>query len=81
MVDHPSSERFICQPVPDSPNADFFATLFDDEAGIAILSAYTVTSTQAKKMGNFPRQTVSNSWRTNKGGMMIIIVVVVVVPC
>lgn len=76
LVDHPSSERFICQSVPDSPNADFFATLFDDEDGIAILSAYTVTYAQAQGMDRFPRQTVSNSWRTNKGEHIIINVVV-----
>ncbi|KAL9959910.1 hypothetical protein ACROYT_G033286 [Oculina patagonica] len=66
LVDNPSSKRFICQSVPDSPNADFFATLFDDEQGIAILSAYTVSYAQAQGMGKYPRQTVSNSWRTNK---------------
>ena len=67
LVDHPRSERFICQSIPDSPDTDFFATLFDDDAGIAILSAYTVTYKQAQGMGRFSRQTVSNSWRTNKG--------------
>lgn len=67
LVDHPTSERFICQSIPDSPDADFFATLFDDEAGIAILSAYTVTYKQARGIGQCLRQTVSNSWRTNKG--------------
>ena len=67
LVDHPTSERFICQSIPDSPDSDFFATLFDDEAGIAILSAYSVTYKQAQSMGDFPRQEVSNSWRTNKG--------------
>jgi len=66
LVDHPSSERFICQSIPDSPDTDFFATLFDDEAGIAILSAYTVTYNQTQTMNDFPRQKVSNSWRTNK---------------
>ena len=76
LVDHPSSERFICQSIPDSPNADFFATLFDDEDGIAILSAYTVTYAQAQGMDRFPRKTVSNSWRTNKGEHIIIYVVV-----
>jgi len=67
LVDHPSSERYICQSIPSSPNANFFATLFDDEAGIAIFSAYTVNYAQVQGMGLFPRQTVSNSWRTNKG--------------
>ena len=67
LVDHPSSERFICQSVPSSPDADFFATLFDDEAGIAIFSAYTVNYAQAQGMDLYPRQTVSNSWRSNKG--------------
>ncbi|KAJ7370294.1 hypothetical protein OS493_033374 [Desmophyllum pertusum] len=66
LVDHPTSERFICQSVPDSPDSDFFATLFDDEAGIAILSAYTVNYAQAQGMGRYPRQTVSNSWRKTK---------------
>jgi len=67
LVDHPSSERFICQTIPESPDADFFATLFDDEAGIAILSAYSVTFEQAQSIGDFPRQEVSNSWRTDAG--------------
>lgn len=67
LVDHPTSERFICQSIPDSPDTDFFATLFDDKAGIAILSAYTVTYEQAQGMGLYPRENVSNSWRTTKG--------------
>lgn len=67
LVDHPTSERFICQSIPDSPDSDFFATLFDNEAGIAILSAYTVTNKQAQRMGDFPREKVSNSWRQTEG--------------
>lgn len=67
LIEHPSAERFICQSVPDSRDSDFFATLFDDEAGIAIFSAYTVNYAQAQNMGHFPRESVSNSWRTYKG--------------
>ena len=67
LIDHPDAEVYVCQSVPESPDTYFFATLFDDKAGIAILSAYTVTYEQARNMGMFPRENVSNSWRTNKG--------------
>ena len=67
LIDHPSSVRYICQSVPSSPDADFFATLFDDEAGIAILSAYTVNYAQAQDIGLYPRKTVPNTWRANDG--------------
>lgn len=66
LIDHPGAEVYVCQSVPKSPDSYFFATLFDDKAGIAILSAYTVTYEQARNMGMFPRENVSNSWRTNK---------------
>jgi len=60
----PPSGRFICQTVPDyGPKVDFFATLFDDDAGIAIFSAYVVTDGQAQKIGSNKRPLVS--WRTN----------------
>lgn len=62
----PPSGRFICQTVPDyGPKVDFFATLFDDDAGIAIFSAYVVTDGQAQKIGSNKRPLVS--WRTNSG--------------
>ena len=67
LVDHPFSERFISQSIPDSPGTYFFATGIDGEAGIAIWSACTVTNRQTQSMGYFSRQTVSNNWRTNKG--------------
>lgn len=65
LIDHPGAEVYICQSLPDNPDSYFFATLFDDKAGIAILSAYTVNYEQARHMGKFPRGNVSNIWRTN----------------
>lgn len=67
LIDHPGAEVYICQSLPDNPDSYFFATLFDDKAGIAILSAYTVNYEQARHMGKFPRGNVSNIWRTNPG--------------
>ena len=67
LPDHPSSARFICQSVPSSPDADFFATLFDDEVGIAIFSAYTVSYAQAQDLTLYHRSSVSNYWRSYKG--------------
>ena len=67
LVDQPSSERFICQSIPSTPDEDYFATLFDDEAGIAIFSAYTVNFAQAQDMDLYRRKEVSNYWRHYKG--------------
>lgn len=67
LVDHPSAERYICQSLPSSPDVDFFATLFDEEAGIAMFSAYTVDHAQAQNRRKYIRQNVSNHWRSNKG--------------
>ena len=44
------SLRFICQTLGTTPGIDYYATVFDDNAGIAILSAYTVTATQANNI-------------------------------
>jgi len=62
----PETRRFICQTVPDiDPQVDFFATLFDDGAGIAIFSAYVVTYEQAHKIDSNKRP--KDGWRTNPG--------------
>lgn len=59
------SLRFICQTLGTTPGTDYYATLFDDTAGIAILSAYTVTATQAKKINSVQRP--SGNWRQTSG--------------
>ena len=60
-----SSLRFICQTLGTTPGIDYYATVFDDNAGIAILSAYTVTATQANNTNSVKRP--SGNWRQTSG--------------
>jgi len=66
----PVSPHLICQTVPDyeDPKKDFFATLFDKDAGIAIFTAYLVTKEQAKGIGDHKREELKNlNWRITPG--------------
>lgn len=63
-ADNPSL-RFICQTLETTPRTDYYATLFDDTAGIAILSAYTVTATQANNINSVKRP--SGNWKKTSG--------------
>ena len=64
-LDNPRSLRALCQKDTKNPARDFFATLFDDAAGIAIFSAYTVDSTQGKGINTCSRP--STTWKTYPG--------------
>lgn len=59
------SLRFICQTLRTTSGTDYYATLFDDTAGIAILSAYTVTATEANKINSVQRP--SSNWKETSG--------------
>ena len=59
------SLRFICQTLVTTPAIDYYATVFDDTAGIAILSAYTVTATEANNINSVQRP--SSNWQKTSG--------------
>ncbi|KAK2570020.1 hypothetical protein P5673_004756 [Acropora cervicornis] len=40
--------RYICQTIPETPGVYYYSTLFDENTGIAVLSAYIVDPIQAK---------------------------------
>lgn len=58
------SLRFICQTLGTTPGIDYYATAFDDNAGIAILSAYTVTATEANNIKSVQRP---SNWQQTSG--------------
>ena len=64
-LDNVASLRTLCQTAPNNPALDFFATLFDDAAGIAIFSAYTINPTQGKGIHTCSRPITP--WRTYPG--------------
>ena len=57
--------RYICQTIPEKPGVYFYSTLFDENTGIAVLSAYIVNPIQAKGIGLIKDR--AHSWRVNKG--------------
>jgi len=56
-------KRCICQ--KDAKGNDYFATYFDEKAGIAAYSAYIIQASDAKWIGSHKRTDVS--WRTTPG--------------
>ena len=62
-ISNPSAMSCICQ--KDGSGNDYFATYFDNNAGIAAYSAYTIESSDAKLIGTNKRPQVS--WRTTPG--------------
>ena len=62
--DNPTSLRYLCQA---GPAGDYFSTLFDDTAGIAIFSAYKINAVQGANIGTFKRAAVKGSWQKYPG--------------
>lgn len=56
--------RYICQTIPETPGVYYYSTLFDEDTGIAVLSAYIVDPIQAKGIGLIKDR--AHSWRVNK---------------
>lgn len=57
--------RYICQTIPEKPSVYYYSTLFDENTGIAVLSAYIVNPIQAKDIGLIKDR--AHSWRVNEG--------------
>jgi len=56
--------RYICQGIEEYSDETFYATMFDEDIGIAVYAAYYLEKDAVDKIGIFPRV---QKWTTDPG--------------
>ncbi len=64
--------KYICQQLNGVTTTTYFATMFDQSAGIPVYSAYVVRSAQALSFIPGIRDQLDQAWRTESGKSYII---------